>query len=102
MNIGWKKLLRKVGCCFCGEHPSHLPGPEPAKAGTMPGHDGFRFDDGQCRTPIAPDAGQSDLKQAIRWDQLRAFSRGPLKDADLVAQSQVLQLEGSARMKDRE
>src|SRR5215831_11940988 len=80
---------------------SHLPGPEPAKAGTMPGNDGFRLDDGQCRTPIAPDAEQTDPKHAIRWGQLRAFSRGPLKDADLVAQSQILQLEGSARTKDR-
>jgi len=67
----------------------------------MPGNDGFRLDDGQCRTPIAPDAGQTDPKHAIRWGQLRAFSRGPLKDADLVAQSQILQLEGSARTKDR-
>ena len=38
----------------------HLPGPEPAKASTMPGHDRFWLDDGQSRTPVAPQAGQSD------------------------------------------
>jgi hypothetical protein len=54
------------------------------------------------RTPVAPDAGKPDPQQAIPGGQFRAFSRGPLKDADLVAQSQVLQLKGSARTKDRE
>src|SRR5262249_4749816 len=34
--------------------PSHLPGPEQAKAGAMPGHDGFGFDDRQRRAPAAP------------------------------------------------
>jgi hypothetical protein len=65
----------------------------------MPGHDRFWFDDSQRRAPVAPDTGQSDPQQAVRWGQLRAFSRGALKDADLVAQSQVLQLQGSARTK---
>src|SRR5215472_16304820 len=31
---------------------AHLPGPEQAKAGTMPGHDGLGSDDGQHRAPI--------------------------------------------------
>src|SRR5215472_10820427 len=66
-----------------GLAPSHLPGPEPAKASAMPGNDGFGFDDGQCRTPVAPDAGKPDPQQAIPRDQFRAFSRGPLKGADL-------------------
>jgi hypothetical protein len=38
----------------------------------------------------APDAGQPDPQQAVRWGQLEAFSRGALQHADLVAQSQVL------------
>jgi hypothetical protein len=67
----------------------------------MPGHDRFGSDDGQRRAPIALEAGQADPKPPICWGQLRAFSRGALKDADLVAQSQVLQLKGSARAKDR-
>ena len=38
----------------------HPPSPEPAKASTMPGHDRFWLDDGQSRTPVAPQAGQPD------------------------------------------
>ncbi len=57
---------------------AHLPGPEPAKARTMPGHDRFGLDDGQGRTPVAPEAGQPDPQQAVRWGQLAAFSRGAL------------------------
>ena len=79
----------------------YLPGPEQAKALAMPGHDRLGLDDGQRRTPVAPDAGQPDPQQAVRWGQPGPFSRGPLKHADLVAQSQVLQLEGSARTEDR-
>ena len=33
----------------------YLPGPEPAKASTMPGHDRFWFDDSQRRAPVVPD-----------------------------------------------
>jgi len=39
---------------------AHLPGPEQAKAGTMPGHDRFGLDDDQHRAPVAPEAGQPD------------------------------------------
>src|SRR5271167_3132255 len=51
---------------FAGnERPSrlsaaHLPSPEQAKAGTMPGNDRLGLNDGQCRAPVAPDAGQQD------------------------------------------
>jgi hypothetical protein len=68
----------------------HFPGPEPAKAGTMPGHDRFGLDDGQGRTPVAPEAGQPDPQQAVRWGQLAAFSRGALQHPDLVAQQSSL------------
>jgi len=78
-----------------------LPGPEPAKAGTMPGQDRFGLDDGQCRAPVVPDARQPDPQQAVSWGQFQAFSRRPLKHADLVAQSQVLHPESSARTEDR-
>src|ERR1700676_145424 len=71
---------------------SHLPGPEQVKASTMPGNDCFWLDDGQRRAPIAPEAGQTDPQQAVLRGQFRAFCSGPLKHADLVAQSQILQL----------
>src|SRR5215510_8592552 len=85
-----EQLTVNAGCTPTGILPAHLPG-----------KDGFWFDDGQRRAPVTPDTGQSNPQQAVRGDQLRAFSRGALKDADLVAQSQVLQLQGSARTKDR-
>src|SRR5271169_706416 len=44
---------------------AHLPGPEQAKAGTMPGHDCLWLDDGQRRAPVAPDAGQTDPEKAV-------------------------------------
>src|SRR5208283_1715177 len=39
---------------------SHFPGPEKAKALAMPGHDRFGLDEGQCRAPAAPGAGEPD------------------------------------------
>jgi hypothetical protein len=39
---------------------SHLPGPEQAKGGRMPGKDRFWLDDGQRRGPVLPEAGQAD------------------------------------------
>jgi hypothetical protein len=39
---------------------AQLPGPEQAKAGTMPSHDSFWVDDGEHRTPISPEAEQTD------------------------------------------
>src|SRR5580704_15982338 len=79
----------------------YLPGPEQPKAGTMPGNDRFWLDDGQRRAPVAPEPGQTDPQQAVPRGQFRAFSRGPLKHADLVAQSQVLEPESSTRTADR-
>src|ERR1700674_1663433 len=79
----------------------HLPGPEQTKAGTMPGYDRFWLDDGQGGAPVTPKAGQTDPQQAVPRAQFRAFPCGPLKYADLVAQSQVLQPEGSTRTEDR-
>src|SRR5271169_3104379 len=87
------------------ERPSRLvaadlPGPEQAKAGTMPGHDRLGSNDGQRRAPVTPNAGQKDPQQAVPSGQFRAFSRGPIKHSDLVAQSQVLEFQGSARAED--
>jgi hypothetical protein len=69
--------------------------------GTMPGYDRFWLDDGQRRAPVTPEAGQTDPQQAVPQGQFRAFSCGPPKHPDLVAQSQVLELEGGTRTEDR-
>ncbi len=80
---------------------AHLPGPEQAKPGTMPGNDRFRLDDGERRAPATPEARQTDPQQAVSRGQFQAFcSRSP-KHTDLVTQSQVLELEGGARSEDR-
>jgi len=46
---------------------AHLPRPEQAKTGAMPGHDRFWLDDGERRAPISPEAGQTDPQQAVPW-----------------------------------
>ena len=80
---------------------AHLPGPEQAKPGTMPGNDRFWLDDGERRVPATPEARQTDPQQAVSRGQFQAFcSRSP-KHTDLVTQSQVLELEGGTRSEDR-
>jgi hypothetical protein len=50
----------------------------------------------------AEDLGHSDLANDRSAEvHFAAFSCGPLKHADLVAQSQVLELKGSTRTEDR-
>jgi len=61
----------------------HLPDPEQAKAGAMPGYDCFWLDDGQGRAPVVPKAGQTEPQQAVPRGQFWAFSCGPPKHADL-------------------
>ena len=48
------------------------------------------------RAPVTPNAGQPDPQKAVPSGQFRAFCRRPLKHADLMAQSEVLEFEGSA------
>jgi hypothetical protein len=69
----------------------HVPGPEQAKAGMMPGKDRFWLEDGQRRAPVMPEAGQADPQQAVGGGQFQAFCRRSPKHSDLVAQSQVNQ-----------
>ena len=48
------------------------------KPGTMPGNDRFWLDDGERRTPITPEARQTDPQQAVSRGQFQAFcSRSP-------------------------
>jgi len=43
----------------------HLPSPEQSKAGTMPSQDRFWFDDGQRRSPVEPETGETDPQEAV-------------------------------------
>ena len=78
-----------------------FPGPEEAKPGAMPSYDGFRLDDGQRCAPVAPEAGEADPQEAVAGGQFRTFCGESLKHADLVAQGQILELQGSTRTQDR-
>jgi len=53
------------------------------------------------RAPVVPGAGQADPQQAVGGGQFQAFCRRSLKHTDLVAQSQVLEVEGGTRSEDR-
>src|SRR6516164_798151 len=95
-------LADQVSNLARNERPSRLaaadlPGPEPAKAGAMPGYDRLGLNYGQRRAPVPPNAGEKDPQPAVPSGQFRAFCRRPLKHADLMAQSEVLEFEGSAR-----
>ena len=52
---------------------AYLPRPEQAKTFTMPGDNGFRLDDHQGGSPVAPHASQPDPEDPVGWRQLQAF-----------------------------
>ena len=60
----------------------------------MPADDGFRLDDGQGRSPIAPNFAQPNPEEPIGGRQF-----GPLHRAtpELVPEGEVLQLECGSR-----
>jgi len=45
---------------------AHLPGPEQAKPGTMPGNDRFWLDDDDCRAPATPEVNFRRFAAAFR------------------------------------
>src|SRR5258707_5418671 len=73
-----------------------LPGPEKAKSLAMPGDCGRGLDDVQRRAPVVPDPGEKNPKQTVGGSQLRPFSGRALEYANLVPESDVLQLQHSA------
>lgn len=81
--------------------PPNLPAPEETEALAMPSKDCVRLNNRQRRAPVAPDPGQPDPEKTVHVRQPGAFSRATLQHADLVAQSQVLHLEGSPRTEAR-
>ena len=78
----------------------NLPRPEEAKCVAVPGNDCFGFDDDQRRTPVRPDAGETDPQETVGCVQLRALLRRALKHADLMPQDNILQLQRSAGFQD--
>ena len=66
----------------------------------MPGDDCFGLDDDQRRTPVRPDAGEPDPQESVGCLQPRALLCGALKNADLVPECNILQLQRSAGFQD--
>lgn len=73
--------------------------PEEAKALAMPSNHSLRFDDGQCRAPVAPDSAQNHPQEPVDGFQARTFLRGTLQDTNLVSQCEDLQFQGRSRSK---
>src|SRR5205814_7064480 len=73
-----------------------LPSPEQAKSLTVPCNHRLGLDHVQRRTPVAPNPGDENPKQAVGGSQLRPSPGRPLKDPDLVPEGQVLQLQRSS------
>jgi hypothetical protein len=67
----------------------------------MPGHNRFRLDDEQRRTPMAPEAVKRDPEETIDGRESGALLNRASEDSDLMAQSQDLELEVKARTKYR-
>ena len=63
----------------------------------MPGDDGLRLDDYECRSPSGPDARELAPEPTVRLPQLQPPRPGALQHVQLVAQGQHLELERGAR-----
>jgi hypothetical protein len=77
---------------------TNFPSPEQPEALTVPANDGFRLDDDQGRSPIAPDCAQPRPEEPIGGSQLRPLHRAT-QDAELVPKCDILQLKGSSDLK---
>jgi len=62
----------------------------------MPANDGFRLDNDQGRSPIAPDCAQPRPEEPIGGHQFRPLYRAT-QDAELVPKREILQLKSSSR-----
>ena len=72
-----------------------LPGPEQAKAFPVPANDGRGFDDTDAGLPVVPGRAQPSPQQSIRRGQFRSLD-GALKNAELMAESEDLELQRRA------
>jgi hypothetical protein len=77
---------------------SNLPPPEKAKALAVPTEDSRSFHKEDPGLPILPDPTEPCPQESIRGRQFRPL-HGALKDSELVAQRENLQLERSTAPK---
>ena len=70
-----------------------FPCPEQSEAVAVSGNDGVRLDDDKSGTPGAPNLAQPSPEESIGSGRFRPLRRS-MQDAELVAQSEDLKLEG--------
>ena len=75
-----------------------FPGPKHTESLTMPGDDGFRFNNDKGRAPLWPIAKEPNPEESIPGSEFWAMG-GTLQDDDLVSQSENLGLERETRTK---
>ena len=75
----------------------NFPCPKQPEAAAVPADDGFRLDDDQGRSPIAPNVAQPSPEESIGGRQFRPLHRST-QDAELVPEREVLQLKGGSRL----
>ena len=71
----------------------NFPGPVQPEVFTVPANDGFRLDDDQGRSPIAPNFAQPRPSEPIGKSQLWPLHRAT-QDAELVPECEVFELKG--------
>jgi len=74
---------------------TNFPSPEQPEALAVPGNDGFRFDDDERRSPVAPELLQPGPEVSIRGSVFWALHRA-LQNGKLMPQSENLGLKGNA------
>jgi|SRR5216684_2980265 len=74
-----------------------LPSPIEAKTLAMPGDNGLRFDDEQCRSPVVPQPGEPDPQDSISpTDTELTTAVRTLQDQELMPESKNLYLQSGA------
>jgi hypothetical protein len=76
---------------------STLPGPEQAKATTMPADDGLRFDDVQGRGPVAPRPREPRPERTVCRRQSETWTPRSVDHGELMAECQDLEVQRRAR-----
>jgi len=81
---------------FCHRRASgfamaNFPSPVPAESLSVPGDDGARLENGECRFPSRPEPREEEPEPSISSAKLR-FGRIPLQDTNLMPEGQQLDL----------
>ena len=76
-----------------------LSGPEEPESPAGPGNHGVRLDDDERVPPARPQLGQAGPEEAVDRPEVWAFRTAMVKDRELLAEGEDLELESSAAPK---